>query len=96
LPTPSMVRENGDVAVTLRTEADEAVLCVEDTGIGIPDDDLPHIFDRFHRGRNTAAHDGSGLGLAIAYAIIDAHGGRLTAENAEYGARFCISFPLQR
>jgi signal transduction histidine kinase len=88
--------ENGEVAVTMRTEADEAVLCVEDSGIGIPDDDLPHIFDRFHRGRNTAAHDGSGLGLAIAYAIINAHGGRITAENAEYGARLYIRLPLVR
>ena len=82
--------------MTLKTKADEAVLCVEDTGIGIPNDDLPHLFDRFHRSRNTAAHDGSGLGLAIAYAIIDAHSGRLTAENAEYGARFCIRLSLQR
>jgi signal transduction histidine kinase len=82
--------------VILKTEADEAALCVEDTGIGIPDDDLPHIFDRFHRGRNTASHDGSGLGLAITYAIINAHGGRLTAENTEYGARFCIRLPLHR
>ena len=52
--------------MTLKTEADEAVLCVEDTGIGIPNDDMPHLFDRFHRSRNTAAHNGSGLGLAIA------------------------------
>ena len=88
--------ENGEVAVTLRTDADEAVLCVEDSGIGIPDDDLPHLFDRFHRGRNTAAYGGSGLGLSIASAIVDGHGGRITAENAEYGARFCITLPLRR
>jgi signal transduction histidine kinase len=88
--------ENGEVAVTLRTEADEAVLCVEDSGIGIPDDDLPHLFDRFHRGRNTAAYGGSGLGLAIASAIIEGHRGRITAENAQYGARFCIRLPLKR
>ena len=88
--------ENGEVALTLSTEADEAVLCVEDTGIGIPDDDLPHLFDRFHRGRNTAAYGGSGLGLAIASVIAEAHGGRITAENAEYGARFCVRLPLQR
>lgn len=71
------------------------MLCVEDTGIGIPDDDLPHLFNRFRRGRNTAAYGGSGLGLAIAYAIVYGHGGRLTAENAEYGARFCIKLPLK-
>lgn len=88
--------ENGEVAVTLRTEPDEAVLCVEDSGIGIPDDDLPHLFDRFHRGRNTAAYGGSGLGLAIASAIIEGHRGRITAENAQYGARFCIRLPLKR
>lgn len=72
----------------------EAVLCVEDSGIGIPDDDLSHLFDRFYRGRNTAAYGVSGLGLAIASAIIDGHGGKLTAENAAYGARFCIRLPL--
>jgi signal transduction histidine kinase len=69
---------------------------VEDSGIGIPDEDLPHLFDRFHRGRNTAAYGGSGLGLAIASAIVDGHSGKLTAENAEHGARFCMRLPLHR
>ena len=53
-----------------------AVLWFEDTGIGIRDVDLPHLFQRFHRGRNASLYPGSGLGLAIANAIVANHGGK--------------------
>jgi len=83
----------GTVSVGLCQEGEWAELWVEDTGIGIPKDDLPHLFSRFHRGRNAAAYPGSGLGLAIVKAIVEAHGGRVRGENVEGGARFTMWLP---
>jgi signal transduction histidine kinase len=88
--TPS----GGEVCVTLRQEGGWAELRVEDSGIGIPKDDLPYLFSRFHRGRNAAAYPGSGLGLAIVKAIVDAHEGQVIAENATRGARFILRLPV--
>ena len=89
--TPS----GGEVTVGLRKDGGWAVLSVEDTGIGIPADDLPYLMARFHRGRNTAEYPGSGLGLAIAKATVEGHGGEVTAENTPRGARFCLRLPLE-
>jgi signal transduction histidine kinase len=71
-----------------------AVLWVEDTGIGIPEADLPQLFQRFHRGRNAAVYPGSGLGLAIVKAIVDRHGGQIQAESPGHGASFTLRFPI--
>jgi two-component system sensor histidine kinase BaeS len=69
--------------VTVRTGQDgqSAVLTVADTGIGIPADELPHVFDRFWRGQAAARTSGSGIGLAIAAELTSAHGGTLTAAS---------------
>jgi len=58
-----------------------AALTVSDTGIGIPADELPHIFDRFWRGRQAAQTSGSGIGLSVAAELALAHGGELTARS---------------
>ena len=55
-------------------------------------DDLPRLFNRFHRGRNAAAYPGSGLGLAIVKAIITGHGGQVRAESQEQGLRLGALF----
>jgi signal transduction histidine kinase len=83
-------------AVTLGLEGRESETClwVEDTGIGIPPEELDRLFSRFHRGRNASAYAGSGLGLTIVKAIAGAHGGQVWAENRPGGgARFtlCLS-----
>ncbi len=83
----------GTVSVGLYQEGEWVDLWVEDTGIGIPEDDLPHLFSRFHRGRNVAAYPGSGLGLAIVKAIVEGHGGQVRGENIEQGARFTVWLP---
>ncbi|MBE7550177.1 MAG: sensor histidine kinase [Anaerolineales bacterium] len=69
-------------------------LTEEDTGIGIPPGDVPHLFSRFHRGRNAAAYPGSGLGLAIVKAIVEGHGGQVMVEHQRQGACFRLRLPL--
>lgn len=68
----------GAVAVTLAQQDNFARLTITDTGIGIPEEDVPHLFGRFHRGRNTADFPGNGLGLAIVQAIVVGMNGRIT------------------
>ncbi len=88
--------EGGAVRVALcREEAGGwALLSVEDSGIGIPTDDVPFLFSRFHRGRNAAAYPGSGLGLAIVKAIVEGLGGQVAVENAAPGTRFTLRLPV--
>lgn len=86
----------GRVIVSLTAEQGNAVVAVSDTGPGIPADELPMLFERFHRG--TASRSGSisgvGLGLAISRAIVEGHGGRITVESAPGGATFSVRLPL--
>ncbi|MEA3375610.1 MAG: HAMP domain-containing sensor histidine kinase [Chloroflexota bacterium] len=88
----------GGVTLRLRPSScsRQVELWVQDSGIGIPEEDLPHLFERFHRGRNATAYPGSGLGLVIVKAIVEAHGGRVRGENVEQGARFTVWLPRQR
>jgi signal transduction histidine kinase len=82
--------------VTLQLDArDDAVrFRVSDEGIGIPADDLPHLFEPFQRGANTGKIPGSGLGLAIAKRAVDAHRGVVEAANGPGGgAVFTITLP---
>jgi signal transduction histidine kinase len=83
----------GAVTVRLAVEDDSVVLAVEDTGIGIPPDEVPQLFRRFHRARNAAAIPGSGLGLAYVKAVAERHGGHVKAENCDPGARVKVTLP---
>jgi len=85
--------------VTLRTQAqpDAVYVAVADTGHGITEDDLPHVFDRFWRADNARSRStgGSGLGLAIAREIVAAHQGSITVTStAGKGTVFTMRFPL--
>ena len=86
-------------AVTVGAAAEEQTvrLWVADTGPGISEQDLPHIFDRFYRGRNGTAHaNGSGLGLAIAQSVAKAHDGRIEVESKPgHGSRFDLILPAR-
>jgi signal transduction histidine kinase len=86
----------GQVRVGLIREEDEALLQVQDSGIGIPAEDAPFVFNRFHRGRNAATYPGSGLGLAIVKAIIDRHGGRVDLESSAEGTKVAMRLPLKK
>ncbi len=76
-------------------EGNEAVIRVRDEGIGIPDDDLPRIFDCFERVSTWSGEDGMGLGLWITRQIVEAHGGGVMAESKfGKGSTFTIRLPL--
>lgn len=81
---------SGDVAIQLRQAGAHVALTVTDTGIGVPPDDLPHLFNRFHRSRNAADYPGSGLGLAIVKAIVEQQDGQVMVENLAPGTRFTL------
>jgi signal transduction histidine kinase len=82
----------GQVLVVLSSQDDAVQLCISDTGIGIPVDDMPHLFSRFHRGSNASAYPGSGLGLSIVKAIADQHEANIRVESDPMGTMFVIRF----
>lgn len=83
------------ITISLRKKKGMAVLEVRDTGIGISEKELSHIFERFYRGTKTAKTLGSGLGLAIAQGIIKAHGGDISVASAVgKGTQVVITLPL--
>ncbi len=90
----------GDIVVTVTTEQKDgrrwACLAVRDPGIGIPAADLPHIFERFHRGGNVRGRvPGTGIGLAGARYIVEQHGGAITVESREGdGTTVTVCLPL--
>jgi two-component system sensor histidine kinase KdpD len=88
------------VVIDAGNTSDAIALRVTDNGPGIPPDDLPHIFEKFVKGKElqVLSSDGShtGLGLAIAKGIMEAHGGAISAESPVAdgrGARFILTFP---
>ncbi len=84
----------GEIVLFARREEKDIVLGVQDSGSGIAPDLLPHIFERFRRGDPSRQDGGSGLGLAIAKAIVELHGGSISAEsNAGNGTIIKIRFP---
>jgi signal transduction histidine kinase len=89
--------EGGRVLVRLEAQGKEAVLTVADTGIGIPAESLPHVFDRFYRTDKARSREfgGTGLGLAIVKAICSALNGTLSIESAENkGTTLQVHLPL--
>lgn len=89
-------RPGGEVGVQLDITAGEAVLSVRDTGCGIPEEDRPHIFERFYRidKARARATGGYGLGLAICKSIVESHGGTIGFESAlSVGSTFWVRLP---
>jgi len=87
----------GSIRVSAAVEGEHALLCVADTGIGIPSTDQQRIFERFYRVDVARSREagGTGLGLSIAKHIVEAHQGRLWVESElGQGSRFYVSLPL--
>ncbi|MEO7414712.1 MAG: ATP-binding protein [Opitutaceae bacterium] len=91
----------GTITVTTATRGDQAVVTIQDTGIGLTANELPRIFETFAQGDHAATHGahrfgGLGLGLAISKTIVELHGGKITASSGgrDQGATFVIGLPL--
>lgn len=84
----------GSVSVRVADGGSEVLVHVEDTGMGIPADQLPLVFERYRQARTDRA--GTGLGLAIVRGLVEAHGGHVSVESAEgKGSRFTVALPRQ-
>jgi signal transduction histidine kinase len=87
----------GEIAVALRAKDGRAELSVRDTGTGIPKEELPRIFERFHRikGAKGRSYEGSGIGLALVQELVRLHGGEVRVESAVgKGSVFTVSLPF--
>ena len=84
----------GTVRIDVAVRDGKRSIVVSDTGIGIPPDQLPRIFERFYRGEAARGHaEGAGLGLPIARWIADLHGARISVSSNSSGTRVAIDFP---
>jgi len=90
--------EGGNIWIHVGRLADALEVTIHDEGMGIAPEDLPHIFERFYRARQAELSrvEGSGLGLAITKAIVERHGGRITAESEPgRSSTFRFTVPIQ-
>ncbi len=87
----------GEIVVSVEQVGHSAELRVQDTGVGIPAEELPKLFDRFHRVPNTRSrtHEGSGIGLALVHELVKLHAGSMRVESViGRGSMFIVSVPL--
>jgi signal transduction histidine kinase len=94
----SYSRDGSPIDVDARARDGGIMLSVRDRGVGIPPEDLPHIFGRFFRSEQTrAAHAGYGLGLYVAHALVVAHGGHIDVDSTPgVGTTFRVWLPAVR
>jgi signal transduction histidine kinase len=88
---------DGEIAVALTSRDGRAILTVSDTGVGIPESELGHIFERFHRvsSARSRTHEGSGIGLSLVQELVRMHGGSISARSTVgAGTTFEVSIPL--
>ena len=86
----------GEIEVSLKPAGKSVELTVRDTGVGIPAEELPHVFERFFRvkGASGRSYEGSGIGLALVHELVKLHGGTVRAESKlGRGSRFIVSIP---
>jgi two-component system sensor histidine kinase KdpD len=88
--------EKAAIEIIGRQEGKDVVLTILERGIGIPQADLPRIFDRFYRSQLARGIGGLSLGLSICQGIVDVHGGRIWAENRpEGGTAISLALPVE-
>lgn len=87
--------ENGSIRVSLKSEGDSAIIIVADDGIGMMEEDLGKIFDRFYRSDSSRSIQGTGLGLAMVKKIVELHHGEISVESElGKGSTFRVSLPM--
>ena len=89
---------HGRVVVRVEREPERYLVSVEDDGIGIPESELPHVFERFRQvdGSATRGHAGMGIGLALARSLVELHGGTIWASSVVgQGSRFTFAMPIR-
>lgn len=92
------LKNEGQVFMSLRVIKEKIIIDIIDNGIGIPEEDIPYIFERFYRGNNLKNRKvpGSGLGLAITKALVEAHNGNIEVESKiNLGTKFTVILPLE-
>jgi signal transduction histidine kinase/DNA-binding response OmpR family regulator len=90
---------DGKIEVRLSSTPDGVVLVVRDTGVGIPEAELAHVFERFHRvrGARSRTHEGSGIGLSLVRELVRLHHGEIAAESRlDLGSTFTVRLPAAR
>lgn len=88
--------EGGGISLSIGSSDEGAVISVADTGIGIPEKDVPHIFERFYQADKSRSTQGSGLGLSICKWIVEAHNGRIAVESTYgKGSKFSVFLPYK-
>ncbi|MGE5412773.1 MAG: ATP-binding protein [Syntrophomonadaceae bacterium] len=90
--------QHGRVVVRVEREPERYLVSVEDDGIGIPESELPHVFERFRQvdGSATRGHAGMGIGLALARSLVELHGGAIWASSVVgQGSRFTFALPIR-
>lgn len=88
---------HGEIRVTVRPAGSHVHVSVSDTGTGIPEDDLPKLFQRFSRidGAQRRSHEGSGIGLALVQELVEMHGGSIQVRSAiDVGSEFNLTLPF--
>ncbi|MDJ0918516.1 MAG: ATP-binding protein [Woeseiaceae bacterium] len=89
----AVIHGGDNVQVSLTKEDDQALISVQDSGGGVADDDLKHLFDPFYRSTASKDKEGAGLGLAIAARALSMHEGKIKAQNTEQGLRVDLTLP---
>ena len=89
--------QNGVLSISLKQQDKNAIICIQDTGVGIPPDSIDHIFERFYRVDKARSRStgGSGLGLSIVRSIVDRNNGTIRViSDLGIGTAFTLSFPV--
>ena len=77
----SYTQDGGRVVITIKTEGNDLIFSVSDNGSGIPQEDIPNMFQRFSQGTSKKRSTGTGLGLYLSRQIIESHGGKIWLES---------------